>query len=95
MSVLVDYEDNSDFSMDDIVLSEKNKEYILQKMIVVTMGVLFYLKEEINVMEQTINLIITLTKEKKTKIKVYVVYVKRRFVMIVTQYYRRKSTECL
>ena len=32
---------------------------------------------------------------KEDKDKVYVVYVNRRFVMIVTQYCRRKLMECL
>ena len=81
--------------MIDFFWINKKMKNILEKMIVVTTRMLFYLKEEINVMDQTINLMITLMKEKKKKIKVYVVFVKRRFVMIVTQYYRRKLTECL
>ena len=68
--MLVDDGDDLNFSIDDRVLLEKNNmKHIIQKMIVVTTRMLFYLKEEINVMDKTINLMITLMKEKKTKIK--------------------------
>ena len=76
-------------SMMESFRKKKKVKNIIQEMLVVTMRIMIYVKGEIKVKDQMMNLMITQMTDKETVIAVNAVYVWLMLKPIVMQYYRQ------